>query len=52
MPRFVKKEVLVGFDLDVLGVFGKMQAEGGIAGGTFSTNGNLRGESVGFGWSR
>jgi hypothetical protein len=39
--------VLIGFDLDVLAVFGRMEAEGGIAGGTFSTNGNLRGESGG-----
>jgi hypothetical protein len=47
VPHFVKREVLIGFDLDVFAVFGKMEAEGGIAEGTFSTNGNLQGESVG-----
>jgi hypothetical protein len=45
-PHFAEKEVLIGFGLDVPAVFGKVEAEGGIAGGTFSTNGNLRGESV------
>jgi hypothetical protein len=46
VPHFVEKEVLIGFGVTVLAVFGKMEAEGGIAEGTFSTSGNLQGESM------